>query len=278
MEKIQSRRAQEEEKMERQFLDGAKDEELGVCRDIFSAKTDIEGQDGGVVSALLIKGLREGLFDAAVVVRRMEGYSAQAVAAETAEEVLAAKGTKYLKVNVTTKLRELISQGKKRIAVVCTPCEAAVIRKIQQAAGDCEITIIGLFCFGAFDPIRLKEEIKVRLGVDLDKADKTQVKQGRFTVQVEDREFSCKIKDLDRASERPCSFCGDFVSRLADVSVGSAGSKPGYSTVVVRSKKGERLVENLEATKEAADKQEITKLSKFKRERAKKSVSEHQNR
>src|ERR1700690_2756855 len=133
------------------------DEEIGVHSDLFSAKTNVEGQDGGVVSTLLVKGFEEGLFDAAIVVRRGDGYSAEAVVATNANEVLAAKGTKYLKVNVTKKLRELISQGKNRIAIVCTPCEAKAARKIQQTLkNDCEITIIGLFCFEAFNGAKIK--------------------------------------------------------------------------------------------------------------------------
>ena len=54
---------------------GTKDEDLGVYCDLFSAKSSVEGQDGGVVTALLQKGFREGLFDAAIVVRRMQGYT-----------------------------------------------------------------------------------------------------------------------------------------------------------------------------------------------------------
>ena len=105
--------------------------------------------------------LRKALFDVAIVVRRGVGYSAEAVVATNASEVLAAKGTKYLKVNVTQKLRELISQGKKRIAIVCTPCEAKAARKIQQTLkNDCEITIIGLFCFEAFNRAKIKAETK----------------------------------------------------------------------------------------------------------------------
>ena len=92
------------------------------------------------------------MFDAAIVVRRGEGYSAEAVVATNPSDVFAAKGTKYLRVNVTKKLRELISQGKKRIAIVCTPCEAKAARKIQQTLkNECEITVIGLFCFEAFN-------------------------------------------------------------------------------------------------------------------------------
>jgi coenzyme F420 hydrogenase subunit beta len=248
------------------------DEDIGRYLDLFSAKTPIEGQDGGVVSALLIKGLREGLFDAAVVVQRGEGYTAEAVVAQNAEEVLAAKGTKYLRVNVTKKLRELISQGQKRVAVVCTPCEAGVARKIQQTTGNCEVTVIGLFCYECFNHDKLKVELKARLGVDLDRVGKTQVREGKFTAQVEDREVNCSVKDLHGASEAACGVCDDFTSRLADVSVGSVGSKSGYSTVIVRSKVGMRLVEGLEADVAPANEEAIIKISKFKKQRAKNPV------
>jgi coenzyme F420-reducing hydrogenase beta subunit len=273
-EKRQNYKMQDEAKIEQQFLNGAKDQNIGVYSDLFSARSSIEGQDGGVVSALLAKGFQEGLFDSAVVVRRGEGYSAEAVVASNASEVLAAKGTKYLRVNVTKKLRELISQGEKRIAIVCTPCEAKATRKIQQTLkNDCEITIIGLFCFEAFNNAKLKKEVKKRLGIDLDKAQKTQVKQGKFMVSVDGKEHSCRVKDLDEASEEVCRFCDDFISRFADVSVGSVGSKQGYSTVIARSKIGEKMLKNIDLPKEPVDKLEIDRLSKFKKERAEKSFS-----
>ncbi len=273
-EKTQNYKAQDEANVEQQFLEGKKDEDLGVYCDLFSAKSKIEGQDGGVVSALLIKGFEEGLFDAAIVVRRGEGYSAEAVVATNPTEVLSAKGTKYLKINVTKKLRELISQGKKRIAIVCTPCEAKAARKIQQTLkGVCEITIIGLFCFEAFNSAKIREEIKNRLGVDLDRAQKTQVSQGKFTAFVDGKEYSCKVKDLDCAAEKVCHYCNDFTAQFADISVGSVGSQRGYSTVIVRSEAGEKLAKNLDVAKVATESEEIVRLSKLKRKRAEKSLA-----
>jgi coenzyme F420-reducing hydrogenase beta subunit len=271
-EKNQNCKALDEAKIEQEFLKGKKDTELGVYCDMFSAKSAIDGQDGGVVTALLVKGFEEDVFDAAIVVGRGEGYSAEIVVATNVSEVREAKGTKYLRVNVTKKLRELISQGKKRIAIVCTPCEVKAARKIQQTLkGSCEVTIIGLFCFEAFNRAKLKEEIKARLGVDLDKAEKTQVRHGKFSAFVDGKEYSCKVKDLDCAAEKACHFCSDFTSRFADVSVGSVGSKTGYSSVVVRSSVGEQLLTDLDVTKDAVDKAEIARISNFKMERAEKS-------
>ena len=272
-EKNQNYKAQDETKIEQQFLEGSKDPNFGVYSNMFSAKSRFKGQDGGVVTALLVKGFEEHFFDAAVVVHRGDGYSAEAVVATNAEEAVAAGGTRYLRVNVTKKLRELINQGKKRVAIVCTPCEAKAVRKIQQSLkNECEITVIGLFCFEAFNKTKLKEEMCTRLGIDLDKVEKTQIRHGKFTAFADGKEYSCKVNDLDCAAEKACLYCDDFTSRFADVSVGSVGSKPGFSSVVVRSKVGAELVKNLECTKEGVDKEEVVRLSKFKMERAKKAL------
>lgn len=274
----QNFRAKEDAEIERQFLKGTKDLELGVYSNLFSARCNFRGQDGGVVTAMLIKGLKEGLFDAAIVVKRMKGYTAEAAVAQTPEEIEAAKGAKYLKVNVTKKAKELINQGKTRLAVVCTPCEGRAMRIIQQALENkTEIVIVGLFCFETFNANRLREQIKTRLNVDLNSAEKTEIRQGKFTMQVEDKEYACKVKELDCAAERACGFCWDFVSRFADISVGSAGSKRGFSTVIVRSEVGEKLIRGLDCTVESADKEDIVKLVRFKAERAKKAFATLQN-
>ena len=279
IEKHTKYKALEEAKIEQQFLKGIKDKEIGVFCDIFSAKSGIEGQNGGVVSALLVKGFEEGLFDSAIVVRRGIGYSAEAIIATNSIEVLAAKGSKYVRVNVTKKLRELISQGKKRIAIVCTPCEAKAARKIQQTLKkDCEITIIGLFCLEAFNAAKLKKEIENKFNLDIDKAQKIQVNLGKFSALVDGKEYNCKVKELDSATEKACHYCDDFTAQFADISVGSVGSKKGYSTVVVRSKAGERLLKRLELEKKTLDTGKITIISNFKRKRAQKNLAALKNR
>jgi coenzyme F420-reducing hydrogenase beta subunit len=255
-------------------LKRTEDKNLGSYCDIFSAKSGVEGQDGGIVTALLLNGFAEDLFDSAIVVQSGEGYKAKVVEAKNNHDVLLAKGSKYLRANVTQKLRELISAGKKRVAIVCTPCEAKLARNIaQNLKRDYEIVIIGLFCLEAFNKDRLKDEIKILLGVNLDEAEKTQIRQGKFTITVDGKEYYCKVKDLIKAIEKKCRYCDDFSAQLADISVGSVGSKEGYSSVIVRTKVGEKMLKNFESTKEMVDKEEIIKLSKFMRTRAKKNLA-----
>lgn len=260
------------------FLSGNRDENLGVYSELFSAKSPIEGQDGGVVTALLLSGLERRLFDAAIVVRRKKHqYLAEATVAENPEAVLSARGTIFLQVNVLSKLKELIAAGKKRIAVVCLPCQVQAARKLQQnlrhAGVNVEITLIGLFCFEAFLPSKLKTEVKRLTGENIDKAEKTYIQKGQFIMQIKGKHYTCRVSELSSAVVEGCRRCGDFVSRFADVSVGSAGSPKGYSTVIVRSKLGQRLIQGLSIERAATGKTELLKLCHLKKERATKSLS-----
>ena len=262
---------------EEQFLQGKRHEELGVYQEIFAGKSSISGQDGGMVTALLLSGFRKGLFDVAIVVRRSSGYQAEAFIAESADDILSAKGTKYSRVKMMSKIGELVENGKRKIALVGTPCEIRTGRRIQQQLlskyPDLEITIVGLFCFEAFDYQKLKDTTKRILDVDLDKAEKTQIHRGKFIVDIDGQEHSAKIKEFHDAIQGGCAYCNDFVGRIADVSVGSVGSKEGFSTVIVRSNRGKNLLENVDFIKGEVVKEDIIRLVNFKKNRAEKSFA-----
>ncbi|MEJ2272062.1 MAG: RnfABCDGE type electron transport complex subunit D, partial [Candidatus Bathyarchaeota archaeon] len=265
---------QEEEasEIEQQFLSGKSDENIGVNSNIFSAKSTIEGQDGGVVTSLLVSGMKKNLFDAAIVVKRTDGYLADAVVAENVDELLNAKGTKYVRVSMMSKLGDLIRQGKRKIALVGTACQIRAARRLQQILmqkyPDLQLTIIGLFCYEIFDYKMLKEETKRLLGVNLDDAEKTQISKGKYIVTIKGKDYSAKVKDLNAAVEKRCLGCPDFTAMYSDISIGSVGSPDGYSTIIVRSDIGKDLVSKLDLIKGSVDKEEIQKLSVQKKNRA----------
>ena len=264
--------------IEQQFLTGKADENLGVYTDIFSAKSSIDGQDGGVATALLVSGMKRNLFDATIVVQRIDGYLADAVVAENVDELLKAKGTKYVRVSMMSKLGDLIAKGKRKIALVGTACEVRAARRLQQVLlrkyPDLELTIIGLFCFEVFDYKKLKEETKRLLGINLDDAEKTQITKGKYIVTVNGKDYSITVKELSKAAEKRCLSCPDFTAKYADISVGSVGSANGYSTVIVRSDIGKELLAKLDVTKGTVEKDEVNKLSVRKKDRANKNLAE----
>jgi coenzyme F420 hydrogenase subunit beta len=108
------------------------------------------------------------------------------------------------------------------------------------------------------------------LGVDLDKAEKTQIQKGKFIVQIGEKIYSEKVKKFHEAIQGGCAYCNDFVGRLSDVSVGSVGSDEGFSTVIVRSEKGKKLLENVDFVEGNVNIEDIKKLAKFKKKRAEK--------
>jgi len=265
--------------IEDRFLEGERDEELGVYRELVAGKASVHGQDGGMVTSLLISGLENKFFDAVLVVQREDGYKAKAVVVEDVEGIKSARGTKYLRVPMMSKLEEALKEEKRRIAVVGTPCEVRAVRKIQQQWDleqefpGTEITLLGLFCFESFDYEGLKEDTKRKFGVDLDKAEKTQITRGKYIVTANGKDYSCDVRAFEDVVREGCSFCDDFVSRLADISIGSVGSPDGYSTVIVRSERGKRLLDATEFSQADVDKSEIVKLVRFKKKRADKNFA-----
>ncbi|CAD7769303.1 MAG: hypothetical protein KIIPBIDF_00038 [Candidatus Methanoperedenaceae archaeon GB50] len=71
-------------------------------------------------------------------------------------------------------------------------------------------------------------------------------------------------------------MCTDFASEFADLSVGSVGSPDGWSTVVIRSEKGEQVMNGIiEAGKiEEGDVKidMVKKIAKMKKEHAAKAA------
>jgi coenzyme F420-reducing hydrogenase beta subunit len=268
--------AEDIREIEERYLDleGEHDKELGVYSDLVAGKASVDGQDGGMVTALLISGMENKLFDAAMVVQREEGYKAEAVVVEDVEGIRSARGTKYLRVPMMSQLEGALKAGKRRIAVVGTPCEVRAVRKLQQQWDlerefpGVEITILGLFCFESFDYDGLKEYTKKLFDVDLDKAEKTQIIRGKYIVTSAGKDYSCDVRELANVIREGCPYCDDFVSRLADISIGSVGSPDGYSTVIVRSKAGKRLLDAAEFIRAEVDKREIVKLVKLKKRNA----------
>lgn len=254
------------------LLGGTTDDELGVNRDMFAGKSDILGQDGGMVTAILQRGRDSGLLDAAIVAQKNRSFGANAVLVDETDSILQAKGTKYVRVSVIAPLLDALKRGKRRVAVVGTPCQIRVVRKLQLQGyfNDVEIFLIGLFCFESFDYAAQKSRIWELFGIDLDNAEKMQIARGKFIVTAGGKEHSCPVRELERAVRAGCPYCNDLVSRLADISIGSIGSPDGYSTVIVRSERGERLLDAASFDRIGINRDDVVKLATIKKKNAEK--------
>ena len=215
-----------------------------------------------------------GLLDAAVVAQKNMNCGANAVFVDETDLILQAKGTKYVRVSVIAPLLDALQKGKRRIAVVGTPCQIRAVRKLQRQGyfnekfPHSEIFLIGLFCFESFDYESFSSRIKELFGIDLNRAEKMQIAKGKFIVAVDGKEYSCRVRELENQVRAGCGFCDDLVSRLADISIGSIGSADGYSTVIVRSERGEKLLEAAMFSRREVSRDEIVKLAGIKKKNA----------
>jgi len=230
------------------------DEPLGVYRKAASAKIAEAGsrfQDGGVATALLIQALESGVIDCAVVTDKDDKWRGVPKVATTADEIRASAGTKYTITPSITGVQMAMDQGFKKIGFVGTPCQIQALRKVQlleepYAFGQDKIALlVGLFCMENFEYERLFPNlVQGSFGIKPEDVDKFEIQKGMFRVLSGDKVKEVPLEETDDYVWKGCGPCFDFAAELADVSVGSVGSKAGWSTVLTRTDVGAKVYES----------------------------------
>jgi coenzyme F420 hydrogenase subunit beta len=233
--------------------------DLGVHTAIYAVRANDEEilnscQDGGAVSALLTQFLSDG--GDGVVVTGLEekgSWVPKPVVAGTKKEVLDSAGTKYTSSPTLVGVTSAVKEYKKgKIAVVGTPCQIRGLRMIETGdlseaniSGAVDLKV-GLFCMEIFDQGSFMEYLENE-GVDASKVDKFEIKSGKFIANQKGKEvYSVKLSKVKELVRPCCHECGDFSSEFSDISVGNVGSPDGWSTVVVRTKRGEEALMSAE--------------------------------
>ena len=81
--------------------------------------------------------------------------------------------------------------------------------------------------------------------VDPARVTKFEIKKGRFYAHAGDeRLHRARLKKVKSLIRSCCSQCDDFSSEYADISVGNVGSPAGYSTVLVRTERGLKVMKS----------------------------------
>ena len=228
-------------------------EVLGVYRKAYavrSKKEEIlkEGQDGGAVTSLLAYALDEGVLDCGVITTSDDQWKPMTKVARTYEDLKAGAGTKYTLYPSVTGVREAVEDECEKIGFVGLPCQIQGLRKVQTAEQPYDVGIekvkllIGLFCMENFTE-DLLSSVKLR-GVNdsLEKVSKFSIKGKDLIVSGEEETLRIPLDEIKGYVGEGCLVCTDYTAELADVSVGSVGSEDGWSTVFVRTKRGEEVV------------------------------------
>lgn len=243
--------------MKQKFFGKGGDPAIGNYLEIFSVRTEDpyllqRAQDGGAVTAMLGTLLEYGYIDAAIVTGMGdERWMPAPFVATTRDELLDAAGSKYTRGVLVTGLLDAIRYFyKENVAVVGLPCQIAAIRHIQLAnptnrqLSEAVKLCIGIFCREAFTYDFFKEVVEGQAKTPLSEIDKFDIKGGRILIYRTMKPVrEIPITVAQRYVDLPCRICMDFSAELADISVGSAGSKEGDSTVIVRTEAGKGAVD-----------------------------------
>jgi coenzyme F420 hydrogenase subunit beta len=236
------------------------DSELyGIAEDVILVRaTDPEvaavGQDGGLVSALLIWALEHDVIDAALV-SDLEGdgttWKAVPGIARTRAEVLAAAGSRYTYSANPLAYAAAAAEGAERIALVGMGCQASApavmsARKAGKVARRFVLTV-GLLCSKTFDDAIFPELFEARYGLRREDIVKMNIK-GIFQVWTRDGELhEIPLKEAHEWTREGCKNCPDFAAEHADISTGGIGAYPHWTLTLVRTEKGRELISAMQA-------------------------------
>ncbi len=232
------------------------EEEFGIHRRIaISQATDDNilkvRQDGGAATALMLFALKNGFIDSAIVagIDEKKPFYPTPVLASTEEGLIEAAGTKYSCSSNILALAEMLKQKKANVAFVGTPCQIHAVRRMQMAGlkrqtGPLKL-LIGLMCSECFMYEGLMENhIHGKLGIDLCDIKKINIK-GKMLVTTDSGVTEIPLAEIKQYARKSCSFCDDFSSELADISVGGLGLD-GWTFTIIRTEKGEELFSSAE--------------------------------
>jgi coenzyme F420 hydrogenase subunit beta len=233
------------------------DEAYGIARTILLTRTTDKaiatvGQDGGLVSTLLIWGLENGKIDGALtskIVNDQRGpFDVEPTVATTREEVLAAAGSRYTYAANPLAMKQAEAMGLKELALVGMSCQASIngsvlARGVNKYKRKIALTL-GLLCSKTFT-YEGQKTVLAEHGIDIADVTKINIK-GVYQVWTRDGGYhEVPLKLFHPYTREGCKLCPDFAAEHADISCGGIGSESGWTLTVVRTARGEEWMKGV---------------------------------
>jgi coenzyme F420 hydrogenase subunit beta len=229
------------------------DELAGIYGDILLTRASDEmvhrmGQDGGLVSAILIWAMDEGYIDAALTsyVDATDRWKAVPGVATNRDEVLAGAGSRYTYSANTLAIDEALERGFSKLALVGMSCQSSVPpvmwhRKIGKISKPI-IFNIGLLCSKTFDDAIFEELFEAKYGLVKQDMVKMNIK-GVFQIWMKNGDYhEINLKECHAWTREGCTYCPDFAAEHADISTGGIGEFNDWTLTIVRTELGREIM------------------------------------
>lgn len=203
-------------------------------------------QDGGIVTTLLEYLLSNKLVDAIIAVKHSEDiWRPEPVIVENLDDLYKTGGTKYANASTLA----IIEKAKQyeSIAVVGVPCMINALQKGSMFPSGMPFFKnikykIGLFCMESFPYGGVLKLVEEKFEKPINDIVKMDISGGKFIIKLSsEEEIKIPLKEVKSYARPNCRFCEDLTADYSDVSVGSIGSPSGWSSVITRSKEGEKI-------------------------------------
>ncbi|MBN2151578.1 MAG: dihydroorotate dehydrogenase electron transfer subunit [Candidatus Lokiarchaeota archaeon] len=203
---------------------------------------------GGAEAGLLIAALRSGIIDGVVTSHLASDVRS---VLDTEDGILqAAHATAYANAPLAG-ISPALVDGYEALAVVGSGCEIQGLRKMQNhPAADLEVhdlvaLAIGSFCFFKPKPSKFEAYLKGK-GIDRSAIRWIDHDKGAFKYAIDagDKTAVVPLNELYEACAKgSCFACSDGTAGLADISVGVVDALPGWSVLVVRTARGNQVLD-----------------------------------
>lgn len=219
---------------------------------------------GGSTTALLIDGLERGCFDGAVVCKTVmeEGkVRARFSIATSVEDILAARGSKYVETRFLREVLPLVRDFDGRVAVVGLPCDIAALRHrcSKEPALACKLVLTLALVCGHNSRTALIDAVTARIKREIG-ADITLYRfrvgrwRGYIEAEIEDgrivRKPSKAFNDYQNLfffCERKCLACYDHYGYASDLTLGDIwlfrlkADPIKHTAIIIRTQFGENF-------------------------------------
>lgn len=226
---------------------------LGNYRQILTARAGARMrpsafQAGGTVSALITLALKNGMIDAAALTDR-QGLNPVPRLVTDWQEVTIYARSKFMAAPTLAAVNAAIQEGYTRLGVVATACQLTAVAQMRinplanEDFVDPVALAIGLFCNWSLDTRLLSGSLSEKLDIAAIRGmDIPPPPAGIMVFETDSGQVEIPLSEIKPLIPQSCFICPDMTSEFSDVSVGMFEGKPGWNTLIIRSKPGARLV------------------------------------